>query len=153
MVEPRRLLGLVPHGLYLIGVETESERFIYTGSWLTQASFEPCLIVTAVRRTQPGNTMIQEAGAFSVNFLAAGQLDLARVGFGNPDDRFAGLEWKSCPNTGAPVVLDAIGYIGCRLVQWVEGGDHDIAIAEAVIAEKFRDGELLTIHDTPWTYS
>jgi flavin reductase (DIM6/NTAB) family NADH-FMN oxidoreductase RutF len=153
MIEPRKLLGLIPHGLYLIGVQTASDRFIYTGSWLTQASFEPCLIVTAVRRSQPGNAMIQEAGTFAVNFLSTGQLDLARVGFGNPDDRFASLEWKRCPETGAPVVLDAIGYIGCRLVQWIEGGDHDLAVAEAVIAERFRGGELLTIHDTPWTYS
>jgi len=153
MVEPRQLLGLVPHGLYLIGVLTDSDRFIYTGSWLTQASFEPCLIVTAVRRNHPGNAMIQEAGTFTVNFLATGQLDLARVGFGNPDDRFAGLEWKRCPETGGPVVTEAIGYIGCRLVRWVEGGDHDLAIAEAVTAQKFRDGKLLTIHDTPWTYS
>ena len=78
MVEPRQLLGLIPHGLYLIGVQTDTDRFIYTSSWLTQASFEPCLIVTAVRQNHPGSAMIQEAGAFSVNFLAAGQLDLAR---------------------------------------------------------------------------
>jgi flavin reductase (DIM6/NTAB) family NADH-FMN oxidoreductase RutF len=97
--------------------------------------------------------MIREAGSFSVNFLASGQLDLARVGFGNPGDRFAEIEWKSCPETGAPVVTDAIGYLGCRLVRWVEGGDHDLAIAEAVVAERFRAGELLTIQDTPWTYS
>ncbi len=36
---------------------------------------------------------------------------------------------------------------------WVEGGDHDIVIAEAVVAESFREGDLLNIHDTPWTYS
>ena len=153
MVEPREMLGLIPHGLYLIGVQTESSRFIYTGSWLTQCSFEPCQIVIAVRRTHEGHALIQEAGAFTVNFLAKGQLDLARVGFGNPEDRFKGLDWKACPETGAPVVLDALGYIGCRLVKWIEGGDHDLALAETVIAEQFREGELLNIHDTPWTYS
>jgi len=131
MVEPREMLGLIPHGLYLIGVQTETSRFIYTGSWLTQISVEPCLIITAVRRTHEGHALIQEAGAFTVNFLAEGQLDLARVGFGNPDDRLAGLEWKPCPKTGAPVVLDALGYIGCRLVKWIEGGDHDLALARA----------------------
>ena len=153
MIEPRELLGLIPHGLYLIGVKTESSRFIYTGSWLTQASFEPCLIATAVRRTHEGHELIHEAGAFTVNLLAKGQLDLARVGFGNSEDRFEGLECKECPETGAPVVLDALGYLGCQVVHWVECGDHDLVVAEAVIAESFRDGELLNIHDTPWTYS
>ena len=59
MIEPRELLGLIPNGLYLIGVRTESAKFIYTGSWLTQASFEPCLIATAVRRTHEGHGMIR----------------------------------------------------------------------------------------------
>jgi len=153
MVEPREMLSLIPHGLYLIGVQTGSSSFIFTGSWLTQCSFEPCLIAAAVRRTHEGHAAIQEAGAFTVNFLAAGQLELARVGFANPDDRLVGLNWKPCPETGAPVVLDALGFIGCRLVNWIEGGDHDLAIAEAIVAERFREGELLNIHDTPWRYS
>ena len=153
MIEPREMLSLIPHGLYLIGVQTETRRFIYTGSWLTQCSFEPCLIATAVRRTHEGHALIQEARTFTVNFLAEGQLDLARVGFANPGDRLAGLDCKPCPETGAPVVLDALGYIGCRLVNWIEGGDHDLAIAEAVIAEQFQEGEMLNIRDTPWTYS
>jgi flavin reductase (DIM6/NTAB) family NADH-FMN oxidoreductase RutF len=97
--------------------------------------------------------MIREAGAFTVSFLGKGQLELAKVGFGNPEDRFEGLDWKNCPEIGAPVVVDALGYIGCRVLHWVECGDHDIVIAEAVIAESFREGELLNIHDTPWTYS
>ncbi len=80
MIEPRELLGLIPHGLYLIGVRTEAGKFIYTGSWLTQASFEPCLIATAVRRTHEGHEMIKEAGAFTVSFLGKSQLELARVG-------------------------------------------------------------------------
>ena len=153
MVEPREILGLIPNGLYLIGVRTEANTFIYTGSWLTQASFDPCLIAAAVRRTHDGHAMIREAGAFTVNLLGKAQLDLARVGFGNQENRLQGLNWKLCPVVGAPMVLDALGYLGCRVVHWVEGGDHDIVVAEAVVAERFRDGELLTIHDTPWTYS
>jgi flavin reductase (DIM6/NTAB) family NADH-FMN oxidoreductase RutF len=51
------------------------------------------------------------------------------------------------------VALDALGYIGCTVVHWVDGGDHDLVVAEAIIAESFNQGELLNIHDTPWTYS
>jgi flavin reductase (DIM6/NTAB) family NADH-FMN oxidoreductase RutF len=153
MIEPREVLGLVPSGLYLIGVATGSDTFIYTGSWLTQISFEPCLIATAVRKTHAGHAMIQGAGAFTVNLLGKEDLHLAKAGFGNPNDRLAQLQWKPCPEVGGPVVLDALAYVGCRLKDWVEGGDHDLAVAEAVVAESFRDGELLTIHDTPWTYS
>ena len=153
MSEPREILSLIPHGLYLIGVRADSGTFLYTASWLTQASFEPCLIATAVRRTHEGSELIQEAQAFTVNFLPKGQLDLARVGFANPEDRLFQVRWKECPKTGAPVVLDAVAYLGCKLVRWIEGGDHDIALAEVVHSERFTDGELLTIQETPWTYS
>ncbi len=153
MAQPREMLALIPNALYLIGVTTETEMFIYTGSWLTQISFEPCLVATAVRKTHPGHALIQEARAFTVNFLGKGDLELAQLGFGNPDNRLEQVDWKLCPEVGAPVINASLGYMGCRLVNWVDGGDHDLAVAEAVVGESFREGELLTIHDTPWTYS
>jgi len=153
MDEPREIFRLIPHGLYLVGVSTGDETFLYTASWLTQASFEPPLIVTGIRRTHAGHTLIKQAGAFAVSFLGKGQLDLARVGFANPDDRLQQILWKECPVTGAPVVLDALAYLGCRVQQWVECGDHDLVVAEAVVADRMTEGETLTIRETPWTYS
>ena len=153
MVEPREFLSLLPHGLYLIGVQREPDGYIYTASWLTQASFQPCLIATAVRTNHDGHTLIRSTGEFTVNFLPAGGIELARLGFGKPDNRLVGVRWRPCPETGAPVVMSALGYLGCRVVRWVEGGDHDVVLAEAVIAERFREGKLLNIHDTPWSYS
>jgi len=149
----RELLRLVPHGLYLVGVAAGEERYLYTASWLTQASFEPRLIVTAVRREHRGHRLIREAGAFSVCFLGREQQELAHHGFTAGGDRLAGLAWKACPETGAPVVLDCLGYLGCRVRGWLEGGDHDLVLAEVVAAERFREGELLTVADTPWSYA
>ena len=106
MIEPRELLGLIPHGLYLFGVRTETSKFIYTGSWLTQASFEPPLVVTAVRRRHRGHRLIHDAGAFAVSFLEQGQLELAKVGFGTPGVRLAEVRRRECPVTGAAVVSD-----------------------------------------------
>jgi flavin reductase (DIM6/NTAB) family NADH-FMN oxidoreductase RutF len=153
MSQEREILSLIPHGLYLVGVRAESGTFLYTASWLTQASIDPLLIATAVRRTHDGHDLIQEARAFTVNLLPKGQLDLARVGFANPEDRLFQVRWKECPHTGAPVVLDSLAYLACRLVRWVDCGDHDLAVAEVVGSERFAEGELLTIQETPWTYS
>lgn len=147
------LLRLVPHGLYLVGVEAGGERFLYTASWLTQASFEPRLVVTAVRRDHRGHRLIRAAGAFSVCLLGAGQQELARHGFTAEGDRLEGLSWKPCPVTGAPVVVETLGYLGCRVRGWLEGGDHDVVLAEVVAAERFGQGRVLTVADTPWTYA
>ncbi len=149
----RELLRLVPHGLYLVGVEASGERFLYTASWLTQASFEPRLLVTAVRRDHRGHRLIRTAGAFAVSFLGEDRQDLARHGFTAPGDRLEGLAWEPCPVTGAPVVLEGLGFLGCRVRGWLEGGDHDLVLAEVVAARKFREGRLLTVAGTPWTYA
>ncbi|HHQ47861.1 MAG TPA: flavin reductase family protein [Acidobacteria bacterium] len=147
-----RLLGLVPHGLYLVGVSTGAERFLYTASWLTQASFTPRLIVTAVRRDHRGHRLIGEAGAFAVSFLGRDRQDLAEHGFRAGGDRLEGLPWHPCPVTGAPVVEAALGYLGCRVVRWLEGGDHDLVLAEVVTGELFNEDDLLTVAMTPWSY-
>ena len=109
MVESREMLGLIPHGLYLIGVQTETSRFIYTGSWLTQISFEPCLIVTAVRRTHE-DALIQEARAFTDKLTVSDRL----------------LDWKgpARPWCSTPS--------GCRLM----GRPIDLALAEAIILRR-----------------
>lgn len=147
-----RLLGLIPHGLYLVGVDAGRERFLYTASWLTQASFEPRLIVTAVRRDHRGHRLIREVGAFAVSFLAEDQLELAEHGFRGGGDRLDGLHWHSCPVTGAPVAGDTLGYLGCRVQRWIDGGDHDLVLAEVVAARVFREGPLLALDRTPWSY-
>jgi len=147
-----RLLGQLPHGLYLVGVDTGSERFLYTASWLTQASFAPRLIVTAVRRDHRGHRLIREAGAFAVSFLGREQQQLAELGFREAGDRLRRVAWHPCPVTGAPVVETTLGYVGCRVRSWLEGGDHDLVLAEVVTGEVFRGGDLLTVAMTPWSY-
>jgi len=149
----RSLLQLVPHGLYLVGVAAGEERFLYTASWLTQASFEPRLLVTAVRRDHRGHRLIREAGAFAVSFPGREQQELARHGFTTAGDRLEGLAWRPCPSTGAPVLPDTLGFLGCRVQGWLEGGDHDLVLAEVVAAERFREGKLLTVDATPWSYA
>jgi len=148
-----RLLQAIPHGLYLVGVDTGRERFLYTASWLTQASFEPRLIITAVRRDHRGHRLIREAGAFAVSFLGRDQVELAELGFRGEGDRMGAFSWHTCPVTGAPVVEGTLGYLGCRVRGWTEGGDHDLVLAEVVTAEVFRDGSLLTMDRTPWSYA
>jgi len=148
-----RLLGLIPHGLYLIGADTGRKRFLYTASWLTQVSFKPRFIVTAVRRDHRGHGLIREAGAFAVSFLARDQQDLAELGFQAEGDRLERLSWHTCPVTGAPVVNGTLGYLGCRVRRWIGGGDHDVVLAEVVTAQMFRDDPLLTMDRTPWSYA
>ena len=67
------LLRKIPHGLFICGVAEGDVVNGFTASWVTQGSFEPPLVVMAVRADSTSNGMIQRTGKFSLNVLAADQ--------------------------------------------------------------------------------
>ena len=77
----KTLLRKIPHGVFICGVAEGDEVNGFTASWVTQGSFEPPLVVMAVRADSTSNGMIQRTGRFSLNVLKAEQKDLAAVFF------------------------------------------------------------------------
>ena len=77
----KTLLRKIPHGVFICGVTEGEDVNGFTASWVTQGSFEPPLVVMAVRADSTSNGMIQRTGKFSLNVLAADQKDLAAVFF------------------------------------------------------------------------
>ncbi|MFN9901826.1 MAG: flavin reductase family protein, partial [bacterium] len=75
----KTLLRKIPHGVFICGVAEGEEVNGFTASWVTQGSFEPPLVVMAVRADSTSNGMIQRTGRFSLNVLSADQKDLAAV--------------------------------------------------------------------------
>ena len=77
----KTLLRKIPHGVFICGVAEGEEVNGFTASWVTQGSFEPPLVVMAVRADSTSNGIIQRTGKFCLNVLAADQKDLAAVFF------------------------------------------------------------------------
>ncbi|MGA1269457.1 MAG: flavin reductase, partial [Gemmobacter sp.] len=55
----KRLVRKIPHGLFICGVAEGEEVNGFTASWVTQGSFEPPLVVMAVRADSTSNGIIQ----------------------------------------------------------------------------------------------
>src|SRR5512147_2249820 len=120
----KTLLRKIPHGVFICGVAEGEEVNGFTASWVTQGSFEPPLVVMAVRADSTSNGMIQRSGRFSLNVLAADQKDLAAVFF-KPQKgvggRFDAAPFHLSP-LGLPVLDDALGAVECTLVGQVAHG-------------------------------
>ncbi len=105
------LLRKIPHGLFICGVAEGDVVNGFTASWVTQGSFEPPLVVMAVRADSTSNGMIQRTGKFSLNVLAADQKDLAAVFF-KPQQgvggRFDAAPYKLGEH-GLPILDDGLG--------------------------------------------
>lgn len=150
----KTLLRKIPHGLFICGVAEGEEVNGFTASWVTQGSFDPPLVVLAVRADSTSNGMIQRSGSFSLSVLAADQKDLAAVFF-KPQQAVGG-RFEAAPYSrgamGLPILDDALGGVECRLVGQVAAGDHTVFVGEVVSAVLHRDGAALDLAGTGWQY-
>jgi flavin reductase (DIM6/NTAB) family NADH-FMN oxidoreductase RutF len=148
------LLRKIPHGVFICGVAEGEEVNGFTASWVTQGSFEPPLVVMAVRADSTSNGMIRRTRRFSLNVLAADQKDLAAVFF-KPQKAIGG-RFDAAPFTpgplGLPILDQGLGGVECELVGEVAHGDHTVFVGEVKSAVLHRDGAALELAGTGWQY-
>jgi flavin reductase (DIM6/NTAB) family NADH-FMN oxidoreductase RutF len=150
----KTLLRKIPHGVFICGVTEGEDVNGFTASWVTQGSFEPPLVVMAVRADSTSNGMIQRTGKFSLNVLAADQKDLAAVFF-KPQKgmggRFDAAPFQLGP-LGLPILDNGLGGVECEVVGQVDHGDHTVFVGEVKTATLHRDSAALELSGTGWQY-
>ena len=149
-------LRMITHGLYLLTVAQEGRLNASTVSWLSQASFDPPLVMVGVKANTTTHTMLEETGQFAINLLAVSQTDMAQTFFKHAEhegDRLSGYTFEPGPVTGAPLFLDAPAWFECRTTDIVKGGDHTVVVAQ-VVETGVRDPNAipLALRDTTWHY-
>ena len=148
-------LRKIPHGLFIVGVKDGERMNAFTGTWLTQASFEPPRVAMGIRKDSGSFQMLKNSRVFSVNVLGKDQKAIAEH-FVKPG-KVVGEKLKDYQHkpgkTGAPLLDDAIAFFECEVREIVnEDGDHAIAIGEVVEAGVRRNEPALTLIDTGWQY-
>ena len=128
------VLGRIPSGLFVVTWhEAEADRFMLA-SWVMQAGFAPPAITVAVGTSRDLLTAIANGTPFVVNILGESQRPLL-ARFGRPaaagENSFAGIEIVR-GSSGAPAIAAAAGWLECRGIAQVRGGDHIIVVAEVI---------------------
>tara|TARA_Y100001968_G_C19394802_1_gene737635 strand:+ start:769 stop:1251 length:483 start_codon:yes stop_codon:yes gene_type:complete len=148
------LLRKIPHGLFICGVSEGDSINGFTASWVTQGSFEPPLVVMAVRAEGSSHSIIERTKRFSLNFLREDQKDLAAVFF-KPQSGLGG-RFESAPYSigklGLPILDDAIGGVECEVIGNVSKGDHTLFVGEVKTAKLINDSKALNLSSTGWNY-
>ncbi len=147
-------LRMIPYGLFVVTASYGDEVSGTCINWVTQASFQPPLVVLGLKNDSHTLAHVRAGGAFAVNVLASGQKDLAYAFFkpttvdGN---KLCGYEFETGA-AGAPLLLDAPAWWECRLTDIVERGDHTIVVAEVVEAGVRREAAPLTLAEVGVSY-
>lgn len=150
-------LGAVETGIFLLGSASGEEKNVMMASWVCQCSFEPPRVMLGLKRDTLTHKLIKEGGGFVVNIPGEDQRELAKkfFKFEEPEgDTVHGENFQASPTFGAPV-LDAVpAWFEAKVVEWVEGGDHDVVVGEVVAADARVEKrfEPLTEGNSGWRY-
>jgi flavin reductase (DIM6/NTAB) family NADH-FMN oxidoreductase RutF len=152
----KTVLDHFPYGLYAISVAHGGADHAMTANWVMQAAFEPPMIAAAIENGSKTIEMIRDSRHFAVNVLQQGQRDLAaKLGRTSEQapQKLKGIKTKPAPTSGAPLLLDAVGWVECRVVATLPAGDHTVVLGEVVAAGVEHEARALTLEETGFHYS
>jgi flavin reductase (DIM6/NTAB) family NADH-FMN oxidoreductase RutF len=150
----KKVLRLIPYGLYIATSRAEEKIGAGTINWVTQSSFSPPLVVAAIKVDSTLHEVIAASRVFALHVLGKNQKDIATAFFkgAQPEgDTLNGYRFES-GTTGAPLLVDPPAWFECRVVDEVLRGDHTIYVGEVVEAGLRREEEPLTLRDTGFFY-
>ncbi|HXI95244.1 MAG TPA: flavin reductase family protein, partial [Candidatus Acidoferrum sp.] len=131
------ILSHFPYGLYVVTVAHGGDEHAMTANWITQASFEPPMLVVAVENRSKTIGLIRDARHFAVSLLTTEQRELAGK-LGRTSDqapqKLKGVKTKPAPTAQTPVLTEAVGWVECRAVATLPAGDHTLVLGEILEA-------------------
>jgi flavin reductase (DIM6/NTAB) family NADH-FMN oxidoreductase RutF len=150
-------LRLLSGGLYILTTCAADTIHAAAVSWVSQVSFQPPLVLVALRRNTHLAQAVRKGHRFALNILGSDQVDLAErflasVTLSADEKTLAGLAYRS-GSAHCPLLTDALGWLECRVAaEPPSPGDHCLLLGEVTGAGVRRAGAPLSLLDTPWSY-
>ena len=129
-----------------------------TSQWEGQVNAQICMaisnasivpqrprVLVQIYKGNYSHDLIHASGAFALNFLGKHQLNLLReFGFfsGRERDKLAGIAYD-IGVTGSPLLKDCWGYLDCRVVNAMDGGDLTCFLADVAAGDVLLEGDPL----------
>ena len=137
----RRILGRFATGITVATTRIGDELFGMTANAVTSLSLDPPLVLLCVDKRAQFLPALKESQFFALNILSEKHEAISRRFAQKGPKEFGDLN-PTLAVTGAPVFADALGWVDCKVVDILSGGDHDIFLGE-IVAGDCRDGRPL----------
>lgn len=150
----KKVLRLIPYGIYVITCQHESEVSASTIDWVTQASFDPPMVVCCLRKDSFIYNLVKKSGTYLIHPLSEGQKDLASSFFKHKeatDTHINGNAYSISPN-GNPVLNDGASYFELKFVSELDQSDHRVVLGELIGVEMKVERPPLLLKSTGWNY-
>ncbi|MEM7049748.1 MAG: flavin reductase family protein [Acidobacteriota bacterium] len=127
----RTALRNFPSGVTIVTIRAGEEVHGLTVSAFASVSPDPPLVAVIIDQRHHASSLLEQDDAcFAVNILHEGQVDLSnRFAWVKSEDRFAEGDWGAA-ETGAPILLDSLAWLDCRIHSRHAAGTHTLYIGE-----------------------
>lgn len=127
----RDVCGSFATGVSVITTAGEDGPRGLTANAISSLSLEPTLFLVCVDEKATSYPVLQQAGRFAVNILAADQEDISNFFAGTtPADNPMGDVQYRMSDHGSPLIEGAIAWLDCKTHSILDGGDHKIFVGE-----------------------
>ena len=145
----RQIMGRFATGVTLVTARSDEKILGMTANAVLSLSLDPPLILVSVNKKNQMRKFLKKSNCFAINVLRDDQEEISRR-FATPGPKdFSDLELVES-KTGSPVLVNALAFIDCQIVQVVPGGDHDMFIGKPLAGE-IRDGNPLIFYSGQYT--
>ncbi|HEV7733156.1 MAG TPA: flavin reductase family protein [Candidatus Binatia bacterium] len=126
-----RALTALTTGIYVVTVREGDERHGMSGSWVTQVSGDPPLLLAAVDRAHRTHGVIERTGTFALNVVGERGRHLEDYFHSAAAERADNLATVAYDDGtgGLPLLNGAMVSLECRVQQSHGVGDHTLFIA------------------------
>ena len=143
------LMGELDYPMFIVTtVAADGERSGCLIGFATQISINPARFLAGLSEKNRTYRVAQRAEHLAVHFVPADGQDLAEL-FGSETgdevDKFARCAWHEGPG-GVPILDELPNWFAARILDRVDGGDHQAILLEPIAAERQADEEELTFH-------
>lgn len=166
-MEIHRAMCEMPYTHYVVGSTRDGEACGMVADWVTQVCFKPRRMAVAFENDAHTLENIRRSKVFTLSLPSADQMDVvapllqphagSKIGGRSTAERrrvhhkMESVEHELRPN-GCPVLADCLMWIECEVEEFIDAGDHTIAIAVVRDCAEVRRGEPLTSVVTGWEY-
>jgi flavin reductase len=137
----RTIMGRFATGVTVVTTVHDGVFSGLTANAVASLSLSPPLVLVAVERNAHSHGYMLKGRVYAMNILAEDQVELSNRFATRGPKEFGDLKY-TIGQTGAPILDGTLGYVECKVVEVLAGGDHDIFVGE-IVAGEAREGRPL----------
>jgi flavin reductase (DIM6/NTAB) family NADH-FMN oxidoreductase RutF len=150
----KEILKSFHYGLFVLTINSRRNITAATVTWVSQASFEPPLLMIAVKKSSNSFRNLQDQDYFALNIIGEGQQEIAKAFF--KETAVANHLLNGFPfiltEMNQPCLTDAPYVLECLKKHVYDEGDHAVIIGEITSLYKQKTAAALSLKSTGWSY-